>query len=224
MANRIIDAVARLTGWVLCAALVGLGFGESAAGVDLIVPGEVGMVVAGAAGRRAGVPLWALLASAVVGAVLGDQVSYHLGKRYGVSLVDRWSWTRRHFKPKIEGAREHFDGRGASTVFVARWVGALRAVVPFVAGTADMPVAKFTAWNVVGSLTWASTVVTLGYVFGRPIADVIDRFALVLSLVAVVLIGGWWLYKWRRSKHDDERAPAPVATGERAVVGPSAHD
>jgi membrane protein DedA with SNARE-associated domain len=222
MANHLIEWIAGLQGWLLCVAMFGLAFGESAAGLDLAVPGEVGMVVAAAAGERAGVPLWALIAVAVVGAALGDQLSYQIGRHYGPGLVDRWGWTRKHFKPKVERARKHFDERGGATVFVARWVGALRAVVPFVAGTAQMPLGRFVVWNLIGATTWASTVVTLGYVFGRRIADGVDRFGVALSIVAVVVLAGWWGVRAWRARHapksttsqskNDERHPAKSHT------------
>lgn len=198
MANRIIDWVALLDGWSLCLVVFALAFGESAAGVDFVVPGEVGMVVAGAAGPRAHVPLWLLIVAGVAGAVGGDQVSYHLGRRYGIRLVDRWSWTRRHLRPKVEGARRHFDERGGTTVFVGRWVGALRAVVPFVAGTADMPAGRFLVWNIAGAATWAATIITLGYVIGRSVADLVDRFSLWFSIAVVVVLAAWWLVRYRK--------------------------
>jgi undecaprenyl-diphosphatase len=176
----------------------GLAFGESAAGVDFVVPGEVGMVVAGAAAPRANVPLLLLIVAGVAGAIGGDQVSYHLGRRYGISLVDRWSWSRRHLRPKVEDARRHFDERGGTTVFVGRWVGALRAVVPFVAGAADMPAPRFFVWNVAGAATWATTVITLGYVVGRSVADAVDRFSLWFSIAVVVVLAGWLLLRYRK--------------------------
>jgi membrane-associated protein len=216
MANHIIEWIAGLQGWLLCVAMFGLAFGESAAGLDLAVPGEVGMVVAAAAGERAGVPLWALIAVAVVGAALGDQISYQVGRHYGPGLVDRWGWTRKHFKPKVESAHKHFDEHGGATVFVARWVGALRAVVPFVAGTAQMPLGRFVVWNLIGAATWASTVVTLGYVFGRRIADGVDRFGIALSVLAVVALAGWWGVRTWRSRRSKAAGDANDGEGRRS--------
>jgi membrane-associated protein len=115
--------------------------------------------------------------------------------------VDRWSWTRRHLHPKIDDARRHFDERGGTTVFVGRWVGALRAVVPFVAGASDMPAPRFLVWNVAGAATWAATVITFGYLFGRSIADVIDRFSLWLSVAVVVALAAWWSVRRYRNRN-----------------------
>ena len=201
VANRIIEWVALLDGWMLCLVLFALAFSESAAAVDLLVPGEVGMVVAGAAGERAGTPLWLLLAAGTAGAVAGDQVSFHLGQRYGTALVDRWRFTRRHLRPKMRTARRHFDTHGGTTVFVARWVGALRAFVPFVAGTAEMSWRRFLVWNALGATTWAVSVITLGYVFGRPIAKLVDRFSVWSTVGLVLLVVGWWAVVRVRNKH-----------------------
>jgi undecaprenyl-diphosphatase len=213
VANRIIDWVANLHGWLLCVVLFGLAFGESAAAVDIVVPGEVGMVVAGAAGERAGVPLWILLIAGIAGAIAGDQVSFHLGHRYGETLVDRWDFTRRHVGPKMRNAQQHFDKHGGSTVFVARWVGALRAFVPFVAGAADMSWRRFFVWNAIGAATWATTVITLGYVLGRRVASLVDRFSKWSAVALVVLVAAWWVVRvLRRRKEHAKQAEPSAAT------------
>jgi undecaprenyl-diphosphatase len=200
MANNIIDWIAALDGWLLWLAVFGLAAGESAVGLDFVVPGEVGMVVGGAAGQRAGVALWLLVLAATLGSLLGDQISYQLGRRFGVTLIDRWSWTREHVAPQVDRAREHFERRGGATVFVARWVGALRAVVPFVAGTAAMPLGRFLAWDLLGAVSWSATVVTLGYVFGRSITDLVDRFGLVISIAVVGGLALWWATRRLRAR------------------------
>ncbi len=205
-ANRIIEWVAALQGPTLALVVFVLAFGESAAAVDVVVPGEVGMVVAGAAAERSGVPLWLLIVVGTCGAIVGDQVSYQLGRNFGAGLADRWAWSRRHVCPKIDSAREHFARWGPATVFVSRWVGAMRAVVPFVAGTSDMPAPRFVVWNAIGAATWVSTVITLGYVFGRTISDFIDRFSLWISIAAVVAIASWWALRKARSHQRRSRA------------------
>ena len=120
MANRIIEWVAALQGLMLALVVFVLAFGESAAAVDVVVPGEVGMVVAGAAAERSGAPLWLLIVVGICGAVVGDQVSYQLGRHFGAGLADRWAWSRRRVCPKIDsaastsrvGARQLYSSRG----------------------------------------------------------------------------------------------------------------
>src|SRR5215212_5439762 len=122
MGSRILDAVARLGGWLLCLAVLGVSFGESAVLMDFVVPGEVGMIVAGAAAGRNHVSPWALVAFGTVGAVLGDSFSYLVGRRWGMALVRRWGWLQRRLEPRFERAHGYFERRGGRAVFVARWV------------------------------------------------------------------------------------------------------
>jgi undecaprenyl-diphosphatase len=195
MTTSLLDWIGGLSGPVLLLATFLLAFGESAALVDLVVPGEAGMVVAGAAAHSGGVPLPAAIAAAALGAALGDAAGYAVGRRWGGRLVRRWKFTRRHLEPQMARAEELFRRRGGITVLGSRWVGALRAVVPLIAGTSRMPYGTFTAWNVIGGLSWSAAVVSLGYFFGRPAAHFIDRFALAVSIGAVVLVVAW--IAWR---------------------------
>jgi membrane-associated protein len=184
----LVEAAARLGTFALAAIALGLGFGESAIALDLIVPGEVGMVFIGAAARDAGAPLALLITAGVVGAVVGDSAGYFIGRRWGTRVLYRWKWLRRRVEPAVERSREYFKRRGGLAVFAARWVGALRAVMPVVAGISDMRYRRFLAWDVPAVILWTSLVVSVGFYFGDGIAEVVDRIGLTVSLVIVVLV------------------------------------
>jgi membrane-associated protein len=202
--SRIIDAVAGLGGWLLGLAVLGVAFGESAVLLDLVVPGEVGMVVGGAAADRSGVNPWFLVLAGATGAVLGDSLSYLIGRRWGMTLVRRWSWLRRRVEPRFDRAHEYFERRGGRAVFAARWVGALRAVVPAVAGISEMPYRRFLPWDAAAAVLWVTTMVWLGATLGNDIADVVDRIGTGISLIVVstivlvVVLRNRGLRPWRR--------------------------
>jgi membrane-associated protein len=201
MAERILDAVADLGGPLLYLITGLLAFCETAAFLDFVVPGEVGMVVAGAAGERSGASLVGLILAGSIGATLGDSVSYALGRRFGLRVIEHWELTRRHLLPKARRAEVYFARRGGVAVFLGRFVGALRAVVPLVAGTAHMPFHRFLPWNIAASLCWASAVVSLGYFAGESIADLIDRLGLWISVIVVALVAAWFgVRRWRRGR------------------------
>jgi membrane protein DedA with SNARE-associated domain len=208
VADAILEAVGDLGGPLLCALTALLAFCETAAFLDFFVPGEVGMVIAGAAARRSGTPLVLVALSGAVGATVGDSVSYTLGRVYGMRLVERWDFTRRHLGPKIERAHGYFEERGGAAVFFGRFVGALRAVVPFVAGIAGMPFRRFFVWNVAASVCWAGLVISLGYVFGESIASVLDRLGLWLSVVVVGFVAAYLVFRWWRKRRTSARASA----------------
>ena len=206
MLNRIIELVGGLAGPRLYLVTFGLAFAETAVGLDIIVPGEAGMVVAGAAGHRGGSPLPLLVAAAAVGATAGDCVSYVLGRRFGMRLLERWDLTRRRVLPAAHRASDHFQRHGGRSVFAARWVGALRAVVPVVAGTARMAFPRFLVWNVAASLTWATAVVTVGYYAGPTLADAVDRVGGWVSAAVVALLVAVWVIRRRRRRAGDLRS------------------
>ena len=141
-----------------------------------------------------------MIVAGALGATAGDTVSYLLGRRFGVQIIERWDFTRRHLGPKVERAQDYFGDHGGAAVFVGRFVGALRAVVPLVAGTAGMPFRRFFVWNVAASICWAGAVVSLGYFVGQRIADVIDRLGLWISLVAVALVAAFFAFRWWRRR------------------------
>jgi membrane-associated protein len=194
----VVDAVARATGPLLWLLVGALAFAETALFADLVVPGEVGMVLAGAAGARGDGNFVALVGAGVVGAVLGDSCSYALGARYGTGMVHRWRFVRRRLEPKLDAAHAYFERRGAAAVFLGRWVGALRAVVPFVAGTAGMGFPRFLAWNLLASLGWVTTTVGLGWFVGEPAARAVDRVGLAVSVAVVAVAALAWL--WHRHR------------------------
>lgn len=184
-----------------------LAFGETAMFLDFVVPGEVGLVVVGAASGRADSPLWTLIAAASLGATLGDSVSYWLGRRFGLDLVCKWSFLRRRLEPAVERAQQHFERRGAGvTIFLGRFVGAARAVVPAVAGMARMPYLRFLPWNAAASVAWTTVVISLGYAFGRHIGGIVGDVGLAISAVVVVGATLWWFVRRRRRDAGARRA------------------
>jgi undecaprenyl-diphosphatase len=218
--SDIIDAVAGLGGVLLCLAVLGVSFGESAVLLDFIVPGEVGMVVAGAAAAANGLSPWLLVVFGSIGAVLGDSFSYFIGRRWGMTLVRRWGWLRKRLEPRFDRARAYFERSGGRAVFAARWVGALRALVPLVAGTSEMPFRRFLPWDATAAVLWVTATVWLGATLGDDVADVVDRIGTTISLVVVgvivlvVVVRSRGLTPWRRTP-----APAPGSGTPRSRDG-----
>lgn len=190
--QAIIDAVSSLRGLGLYAIVAGLAFGGTAIGLDLIVPEEIGLFLAGAAAARGDASLAVMIVAGFAGAVLGDSVSYAIGRRWGVEFIRRSRLARRFLEPKIHGAQVYFERRGGPAIFFGRWVGALRAVVPMVAGIGGMPFPRFLLWNLVASAIWVSVVLSTGYLLGSFATDVFGQATLVVGIV----VGSGFLLAW----------------------------
>jgi membrane protein DedA with SNARE-associated domain len=204
----LLDDVASIGPELLLLTAFLLAFAETALFTDLVVPGEVGLIVAGAAAARGEEPHLALLiVAASLGATLGDSVGWLLGKHVGMPLIERFEWTRKRLVPKVERARGYFEKRGGAAVFLGRFVGALRAVVSVVAGMGGMPYQRFLPWNVLASVLWTGLVVSAGYFFGRNVESVVGDIGFGIAGAIVVGALAWW---WFRRKH---RAKQPAAAG-----------
>jgi undecaprenyl-diphosphatase len=102
-------------------------------------------------------------------------------------------------EPRLERSQKHFEERGGASVFIGRFIGALRAVVPLTAGMSKMAFGRFLMWNVAASIIWAGGIVTVGYVAGKPAAEVFDRYALVFTGAIVLLALAVYLVRRARS-------------------------
>jgi membrane-associated protein len=203
------ELVQGLTGPALYAAVGGFALLESAAFVGLVIPGETAMLLGGALAALGHAQLPLMIVAAIAGAILGDLAGYGMGRGIGAPLR-RSRWGRAVSETHWQRADDLVRRRGPLAVFVGRWVGLLRALVPFVAGSTRMPVGRFLLWNVLGGVTWATTVMVAGYLAGAS-WTVAERWlglsATVLGVILGVLLAGYvgrWLWQRRRT------APAPV--------------
>jgi membrane protein DedA with SNARE-associated domain len=213
-----VDPVAVLAGvrgpWVYV--VVGLGaLLESAAFIGLVVPGETVMLLAGVVAALGGVDLVGVMVVGAIGAVLGDQIGYRLGQAFG-SALRRGHIGGRAMAERWARAEELVAGRGGPAVFVARWIGVLRAVVPAAAGAAGLPRRMFTAWNALGGTLWAISVVGAGYLAGASWPTV-ARWLGTGSVVLAGVLGGALavvlaVRAWRRRRATD---PSDAAPSER---------
>ncbi len=137
-----------------------LAFGESLAFVSLLLPATAILLGAGGLLGAAGVGFWPVWAAAVLGAVLGDWVSYRLGYHFKSAIAGYWPLSRR---PDLLARGQAFFARwGVLGVFLGRFFGPLRSAVPLVAGICAMPALPFQLANVASALIWALGVLAPG--------------------------------------------------------------
>ncbi|MFG1360229.1 DedA family protein [Xanthobacter pseudotagetidis] len=140
--------------------MFGLAFGESLALISFLVPATVLMLAIGALVEASGLSLWPVWLAAVVGASLGDAVSYWLGYHYKDRAKTFWPLSRR---PDLVARAEDFFTRfGVWGVAIGRFFGPLRAVVPLVAGILAMRHMPFQVANVGSAMVWSFAMLAPG--------------------------------------------------------------
>ena len=162
-------------------------FAESGLFFGFFLPGDSLLFTAGVLCAKADSPLWPLpivLVGVAVAAVAGDQVGYVFGRRVGPSLFRRPD-SRLFKQAHVEKAQKYFEEHGPKTIFLARFVPIVRTFAPIVAGVGRMDYRVFVTYNVVGGVTWAIGITSLGYLLGEAVD--IDKYLLpVVGLIIVV--------------------------------------
>ena len=167
--------------------VAGLAFLETGAFVGLIAPGETAVVLGGVVAARGEVELVLLLAIVWAAAALGDLVSYLLGRRLGVRFL-------RTAGPRRVGVTDerlaHVEGfmqrHGPAAVLAGRFVGVVRAVAPFLAGSTGLAPRRFIPWSLLGTLAWSTAFTLVGYVFWRSFSSAADTLTHVAFGLAVL--------------------------------------
>jgi membrane-associated protein len=172
-------------------------FVETGLLVGFFLPGDsllftAGVLTATAVGSPAHLPLAAVLVGAPLGAVLGAQCGWWIGRRAGPSLRTP------HRSARLRGAMARADGfleryGYGKAIVLARFVPVVRTVINPVAGALRVPTATFTLWQVVGGVLWSVGLTLAGHLLGASIPGV-DQYLLpiiagiiVVSLVPVAL-------------------------------------
>ena len=141
-----------------------LAFGESLAVISFLVPATVLLLAVGGIVGVLDLGLWPIWLGAVIGASLGDWVSYEVGRYLEDSAHHTWPLNR---YPDLIRKGEDFCRRwGVWAIFIGRFFGPARAFVPLVAGVFEMPRGPFQVANVGSALIWAYMLLTVGDVSG----------------------------------------------------------
>jgi len=161
---------------------------EAVAVIGTVIPGSSVVIAAGVLIGLQVLDPWWTAGVAVIGATLGDGFSYWLGHRYHERLGG-W-WPLRTHPTLFARGQAYFAKYGGKSVFLGRFLGPVRAIVPVVAGMSDMPVLRFAVVNVLSAIAWSAVHLLPGALFGASLqlaGAVSSRlFILLAGVVAVV--------------------------------------
>jgi membrane protein DedA with SNARE-associated domain len=186
--DRIIDALRPYLEAPWGYLVVGVAtFLENSVGAGVIIPGETLVILGGVyAGLGA---LWLPLVSfvAVLGAVLGDNVGFWIGRRFGRGFVERHGRKLFVTPERLVTAERYYQRHGGKTVFLGRFIPVVRSVGFIVAGIAGMEWRRFLAYDVAGAVIWGIGHSVLGYVLGASY-ERWERYATPVGLALLVVL------------------------------------
>ena len=160
---------------------------ETTIGIGLIIPGSTIILFMGALVANGYLDLGDLILFAVIGAIIGDNINYFIGKKYGLRIFKNGFWFIKpaHFKK----GENFFEKHGSKSVFIGRFIPSIKEVIPLIAGTFGMKRLPFMVWNIFGAIGWSLVWILSGYFFAQSI-DItkiwLTRAGLFFTLILLI--------------------------------------
>ena len=183
-------------------------YGYAALIVGSVAEGETVTLLGGVAAHQGLLRFWLVVASVALGGMIGDQVLYLLGRRFGGRLLKRFS---RHQK-KIRKAQRLIQERPWLFVIGSRFMYGFRIIGPILIGASRLSPKIFLPLNIVGAIVWALLFTILGYLGGEVIGPWLHHLDqhlkhwawLIVVVMAVVAVRVWFWHRDRKSAESEE--------------------
>jgi membrane protein DedA with SNARE-associated domain len=200
-----LETIARDIGATLGAytyAAVGLmALFETGAGIGLIAPGELAVVIGGVSAGQGHTDLVTLILIVWACALAGDLISYVLGRRLGRRFLLRHGHLVRLSPARLAQVETFLSHHGGKTIIVGRFIGVVRSLAPFVAGSSRMPARRFVPATFLASGLWSAAFSLIGYAFWQSFdqaAELAREGSFALVIVVAVIVGV--IVVWRRHR------------------------
>jgi len=219
--QKVLHDVSRSLGaWTY--ALVGVAaFLETGAFVGLVLPGETVVILGGAVAGQGATSVLVTIAVVWICAWGGDTVSFLLGRRLGRGFVIRHGPKVRITEARFRKVESYFERYGGRTILIGRFIGLVRALAPFSAGSSGMRYRGFLPYSVLGTGLWAAVFTMIGYFASQSIdqaARVAGRGTLYLGLAAALIAGLVVAVRYLRVHENRERVV--LAMESRGLLRP----
>jgi len=194
--------------------LVGaLAFLETGAFVGLIAPGEFTVMLGGAVAGQGDISLPLILAITWLCAFAGDTVSFLLGARLGRGFLVKHGRRFRITDERLKQVEGYFARYGGRTILIGRFIGLVRALAPFIAGSSRMPYRNFAPFSILGTGLWSAGLILAGYFFAQSldtVTKVVGQGLLVFAIVIGVAVGIFLAFRFLREPENRGKIAAEM--------------
>lgn len=180
-----VSSIIESGGLLLIAAII---FAESGMFVGFFFPGDTLLLSAGVFAAAGKLDLALVITVIALAAIAGDNVGYHIGKRYGRQLFKKKDGIlfRQEY---VQHSEKFYEKYGSKTMLFAHFVPIVRTFAPPVAGVAHMDYKKFFFYDAIGDIVWATSITLVGYWFGSKIPHLEEYILLLVGAVMVLTLG-----------------------------------
>jgi membrane-associated protein len=195
--THLLEGVGVVGGLLLIGAII---FAESGLLIGFFLPGDTLLFTAGFFASTGKLPLAGVLVTIFLGAVIGDNLGYTIGKKTGPKLFKKKDGLifRQAY---IQRAEAFYEKHGGKTVMIARYVPIVRTFAPLVAGVGNMKRSKFILYDLAGAAIWTVSIVMLGYWLGSMVdPKTMEHWIVIIIAGAMCITLGPTLYHLLREE------------------------
>jgi len=164
-----------------------------------LFPSETAVIAGGVLCADSKMLLGVLIPAGAIGAVLGDNTAYLIGRHFCEPIRRRFFKTEKA-RNRLRWAERQLQERGGELIVTGRFIPGGRLVVTFTAGSLEMPWRRFVLFDVVACTIWASYASLLGYFGGATFAHSTWKALLLAFGIAAAVTGGIELVRWLRRR------------------------
>jgi membrane protein DedA with SNARE-associated domain len=169
-------------------------------------PGETALVAGAVLASQGKLEIWLVILIGVCSAIVGDNIGYLLGRRFGRSVFTAPGPLMHHRIRAIRAGDGFFERHGPKAVFIGRWIALVRFATAWLAGINRMRFRQFFFWNALGGITWGVTYGLVGYFGGQAAANVLAQAGIVGLVLLLIAPGVIYAIIKRRERRMAERS------------------
>jgi membrane protein DedA with SNARE-associated domain len=175
--------------------------------IGVPVPGETALIGAALyAGSTHKLAIWWIVAVAIAGAIVGDNIGFSIGRYGGAKLLLRHGHKIRLHEGRLKIGIWLFRRHGGKVVFWGRFVSILRTWAAFLAGANHMEWGRFLIFNAAGGIVWATLYGVLYYEFGATLRTLSTTIDVVLGVAGTAILVAFVLWTRRKEAELQRRA------------------
>ena len=177
-----------------------LTLGESMIVIGIMIPATALLLFTGGLVGAGTLPVAPILIWGILGAIVGDAVSFWLGRWIGPTIL-RWQILKRH-RSTVARARLFFYRYGFLSIFFGRFLGPIRSTIPTVAGVMGMGQWRFQLANSLSAIIWVPMMLLPGFLAAKSVeaAQTANNLTLYVGGGLSVVVGVWLLYIFSRTR------------------------
>lgn len=173
-------------------------FGYLALFIGTFLEGETILVLAGVAAAHKYLDIEMVILVAFIGSYFGDQLWYFIGRRYGISLLQK----RPKWQKSTDKALLYLRRNPDLWVLTFRFMYGLRTIMPIAIGISNYPPKRYMLLNAIGAVIWSIVLGCTAYYLGKKVLDYLKDYELYfLGLLCLIVIAVWLIHFVKNCKN-----------------------